>query len=144
MWETPGVHAVKIARSAAEVLSDHTALELECPSLPERLRSSDRSGSVALFPPGATLCRPLMTPMTRCFVKDLERQQHEIVQAQRTQRTKEYCTKLRNALVCSVPSDDPVTGAWYPWLTNSTAMVNHIFDENFGPLFLKFCSYFPC
>ena len=31
-----------------------------------------------------------MTPMTRRFVKDLERQQHEIVQAQRTQRTKEY------------------------------------------------------
>ena len=95
MWETPGVHAVKIARSAVEVLSDHTALELECPSLPERLSSSDRSGSVALFPPGATLCRPLMTPMTRCFVKDLERfaQQHEIVQAQRTQRTKEYLSR---------------------------------------------------
>ena len=46
--------------------------------------------------------------------------------------------------MCSVPSDDPVTGARYPWLTNSTAMVNHIFDENFGPLFLKFCSCFPC
>ena len=118
MWETLGVHAVKIARSAAEVLSDHTALELECPSLPERLRSSDRSGSVALLPPGATLCRPLMTPMTRCFVKDLERfaQQHEIdiVQFERKERkddrTKEYCTsaKLRNALVCSVPSDDTI------------------------------------
>ena len=63
------------------------------PSLPERLRSSDRSGSVALLPPGATLCRPLMTPMTRRFVKDLERQQHEIVQAQRTQRTKEYLSR---------------------------------------------------
>ena len=36
-----------------------------------------------------------MTPMTRCFVKDLERfaQQHEIVQAQRTQRTKEYLSQ---------------------------------------------------
>ena len=49
--------------------------------------------------------------------------------------------------MCSVPSDDPVTGTPYPWLTNSTAMVNHyyiyIFDEDFGPLFLKFCSYFP-
>ena len=34
-----------------------------------------------------------MTPMTRRFVKDLERQQHEIVQAQRTQRTKEYLSR---------------------------------------------------
>ena len=41
---------------------------------------------------------------------------------------------------------DPVFGP-YPWLVSSTAMVNHyyvyIVDEDFGPLFLKFCSYFP-
>jgi hypothetical protein len=39
------------------------------------------------------------------------------------------------------------TGATYPWIVESTAMVNHYYfycmDENFGPLFLKFCSYFP-
>jgi hypothetical protein len=38
-------------------------------------------------------------------------------------------------------------GAKYPWLVRSTAMVNHyyfyIVDEDFGPLFIKFCSYFP-
>ena len=42
---------------------------------------------------------------------------------------------------------DPVTGAAYPWLADSTAMVNHYYvylvDEDFGPLFVKFCSYFP-
>jgi hypothetical protein len=35
----------------------------------------------------------------------------------------------------------------YPWIVRSTAMVNHyywyIFDEDFGPFFLKFGSYFP-
>jgi hypothetical protein len=35
----------------------------------------------------------------------------------------------------------------YPWIVRSTAMVNHfywyVFDEDFGPFFLKFCSYFP-
>jgi hypothetical protein len=35
----------------------------------------------------------------------------------------------------------------YPWIIRSTAMVNHyyvyILDRDFGPLFLKFCSYFP-
>ena len=42
--------------------------------------------------------------------------------------------------------DDPVHGP-YPWLASSTAMVNHYYvylvDEDFGPLFVKFCSYFP-
>lgn len=34
-----------------------------------------------------------------------------------------------------------------PWLTKSTAMVNHYYfyclDKEFGPFFIKFCSYFP-
>ncbi|MGI9302953.1 MAG: hypothetical protein ACR2RB_09620, partial [Gammaproteobacteria bacterium] len=38
-------------------------------------------------------------------------------------------------------------GASYPWLVRSTAMVNHYYfyllDKDFGPLFIKFCSYFP-
>jgi len=41
---------------------------------------------------------------------------------------------------------DPA-GIKYPWLVRSTAMVNHyyfyIVDRDFGPLFIKFCSYFP-
>jgi len=41
---------------------------------------------------------------------------------------------------------DPA-GIKYPWLVRSTAMVNHyyfyILDDDFGPLFVKFCSYFP-
>lgn len=46
-------------------------------------------------------------------------------------------TKRRNA----------ETGQTYPWLMKSTAMVNHYYfycvDKEFGPFFLKFCSYFP-
>lgn len=38
-------------------------------------------------------------------------------------------------------------GKAYPWIIRSTAMVNHyyvyILDRDFGPLFIKFCSYFP-
>ena len=41
----------------------------------------------------------------------------------------------------------PATGASYAWLVSSTAMVNHFYfyavDDDFGPFFLKFCSYFP-
>jgi hypothetical protein len=39
------------------------------------------------------------------------------------------------------------TGATYPWIVASAAMVNRYYfycvDEEFGPFFLKFCSYFP-
>jgi hypothetical protein len=39
------------------------------------------------------------------------------------------------------------TGASYPWLVDGSALVNHYYfycvDEDFGPFFLTFCSYFP-
>jgi len=42
---------------------------------------------------------------------------------------------------------DPETGASYPWLIKTTAMVNQYYfygvDDDFGPFFLKFSSYFP-
>jgi hypothetical protein len=42
---------------------------------------------------------------------------------------------------------NPVTGVTYPWIVRATAMVNHYYfycvDAEFGPFFLKFCSYFP-
>lgn len=41
----------------------------------------------------------------------------------------------------------PTTGKTYPWIVPGSAMVNHyyfyILDRDFGPLFIKFCSYFP-
>ena len=41
----------------------------------------------------------------------------------------------------------PATGTTYAWLVSSTAMVNHFYvyvvDDDFGPFFLKFRSYFP-
>ena len=42
---------------------------------------------------------------------------------------------------------NPQTGQKYPWIVRTTAMVNHYYfygiDENFGPFFLKICTYFP-
>jgi hypothetical protein len=41
----------------------------------------------------------------------------------------------------------PQTGASYPWLVKATALVNQYYfygiDDDFGPFFLKFSSYFP-
>jgi hypothetical protein len=42
---------------------------------------------------------------------------------------------------------NPTTGQAYPWLVRSTAMINHFYfyavDQDFGPFFLKFGTYFP-
>ena len=42
---------------------------------------------------------------------------------------------------------NPTTGCKYAWIVKSTAMVNQYYfyalDEDFGPFFVKFCSYFP-
>ncbi len=42
---------------------------------------------------------------------------------------------------------NPRTGVSYAWIVKSTALVNHYYfycvDQDFGPFFLKFCSYFP-
>jgi DNA-binding transcriptional ArsR family regulator len=39
------------------------------------------------------------------------------------------------------------SGVAYPWIVRSTGVVNHFYvyavDADFGPFFLKFCSYFP-
>src|SRR6266581_7099097 len=41
----------------------------------------------------------------------------------------------------------PKTGQPYPWIVRSTAMVNNYYiyavDRDFGPFFLRFCTYFP-
>jgi hypothetical protein len=42
---------------------------------------------------------------------------------------------------------NPKTRTKYAWIVKSTALVNHYYfycvDRDFGPFFLKFCSYFP-
>jgi hypothetical protein len=42
---------------------------------------------------------------------------------------------------------NPDTGATYPWLVRRSAVVNHFYfyvvDADFGPLFIKFSTYFP-
>lgn len=42
---------------------------------------------------------------------------------------------------------NPETGKSYPWISRGSALPNHYYfylvDDDFGPLFIKFCSYFP-
>ena len=51
------------------------------------------------------------------------------------------------AVVVRTERRQSANGGTYPWLVKSTAMINQYYfylqDADFGPLFLKFCSYFP-
>jgi len=111
----------------------------------------------------------LMRPMSRSFVAKLEdfveRHAIALVQFRKGQRKdevmKEHLHKFRNEegvlfigkaqektpVFRTEKRNNPKTGRPYPWIVRSTAMVNHYYiyavDRDFGPFFLKFCSYFP-
>lgn len=107
-------------------------------------------------------------PMTRSFVKDIERfvedEQIELIRFEKGQRKDDVAKAhlasyeyeegvmfvgkaQEKASVFRTERRRSETGASYPWLYRSHAMVNqyyfYIYDRDFGPLFVKFCSYFP-
>jgi len=111
----------------------------------------------------------LMAPMTHTFVKAIhdfaKREGVEIVAFDKGQRkddvTRERLKTFRaseGVLYVGTAQErfatfrvtkkiSVHTGQPYPWLTRSTVMCNHdyfyLVDEDFGPLFIKFASYFP-
>ena len=167
---------MKVARSVAEVLSRHTTLTLECVDgmyLNVYVPLLQAGAGVAHFfrkmhgrpvPSSA-----LMAPMTQRFVEAIKRYaEHnriDIVSFRRgerkDERTREYLrtwaggegvlyigrAQEKARVLRTERRHDPATGATYPWLAASTAMVNQYYfyavDDDFGPFFLKFCSYFP-
>src|SRR5437868_8263427 len=111
----------------------------------------------------------LMQPMSRAFVAKLEsfaaQRAIPLVQFHKGQRKddvmKEQLRKFgkdegavfigkaqeKTPVFRTERRRNPKTGQAYPWIVPSTAMVNHYYiyavDRDFGPFFLKFCSYFP-
>lgn len=163
-----------VARSVAEVLSDHVTLEVECidrlylnmyvPILqrPEGAAYFIRTQRASKF--ASTV---VVAPMTRAFVAAVERFcEHEavpLVKFKRGERkediARQYLARFRGeegvlfvgkaqekATVVRTETRRDDFGT-YPWLIRSTAMVNHYYfycvDRDFGPFFIKFCSYFP-
>ena len=111
----------------------------------------------------------LMAPMTRAFVESLEgfarSEKLEVVTFEKKQRKDDVAAEYRarfpgeeGTLFVGKAQEkasvfrtgrrrNPQTGASYAWLYRSTAMANQYYfyaiDRDFGPFFLKFCSYFP-
>jgi hypothetical protein len=119
---------------------------------------------------GATFASSaLMDPMTRGFVADIERFVRDLgvdlVTFDKGQRKDD----VAHAYLADFEGDEgvlfvgkaqektlayrtekrrnPVTGKSYPWIVRATLFVNHYYfycvDRDFGPFFIKFCSYFP-
>jgi hypothetical protein len=110
-----------------------------------------------------------MAPMTEAFVRSIEdfaaREGIEVVAFEKGQRKEEVAQAYRRRfpvregvlfigkaqerarVMRTQRRRNPQTGASYAWLVSSTTMVNHYYfyavDEDFGPFFLKSCSYFP-
>jgi hypothetical protein len=108
-------------------------------------------------------------PMTRAFVQAIEQfvKEHQIpfITFEKGQRKDAVAADLRAKFApregvvfvgkaqekCTVyrteKRHNPKKNTSYAWIVKSTALVNNYYfycvDENFGPFFLKFCSYFP-
>jgi hypothetical protein len=110
----------------------------------------------------------LLDPITERFVKEIERYTKRskipVIAFEKGQRKDEVAKAAlakngeregvmfvgkaqEKAAVVRTERRKSINGGTYPWLIKSTAMVNqyyfYIHDADFGPLFLKFCSYFP-
>jgi hypothetical protein len=110
----------------------------------------------------------LMKPITKKFVADIEafamRHDVPIIRFQKGQRkddiAKEYLAEFEGdegvmfigkaqekaSVFRTVTRYNPETGRRYPALAPSSSIVNHYYfycvDRDFGPFFLKYCSYF--
>jgi hypothetical protein len=111
----------------------------------------------------------LMAPMTRAFVEAIEGyacdQKVDVITFNKSQRKDDVAAEYRRrfneeegilfigkaqekaSVFRTERRRDAKTGRSYAWLYRSTAMVNQYYvyaiDRDFGPFFLKFCSYFP-
>jgi len=165
-----------IARSVSDVLSRHVTWQLESLDrlylnlyVPLLQRPEGVAWYFTKHRGYAFASSALMAPMTRDFVQSIERfaatEGVELRSFLKHERKEDVAAEYRQRLageegvvligkaqekasvVRTEKRRNPETGAPYPWLVKSTAMVNHYYfyclDRDFGPFFIKFCSYFP-
>jgi hypothetical protein len=164
-----------LSQSVADILSDHVTLQVACLDrmylnvyIPHLQYPTGVVGFLKDQRSARFASTALAAPMTRAFVAAIERyseQEHvPVVAFQKKQRKDDVATAYRRrfteeegllfigkaqekATVCRTEPRRNAAGIKYPWIVQSTAMVNQYYfyaiDSDFGPFFLKFCSYFP-
>ena len=160
-----------LPRSAADVLKDHVTLEVEgidrmyLNVYQPRLQTDRGVAAFFRFHRGETFASSaLMAPMSMAFIDAVERfvaqEQIPLITFTKGQR-KDDLAKEHHAqfdgkegivFVGKAQEKTPVFRTEKrrnpdPWIVRSTALVNHVYfyglDEDFGPFFIKFCTYFP-
>jgi hypothetical protein len=111
----------------------------------------------------------VIAPLSKTFVQSIEKfaqeQSVDLVTFAKNQRkddiTKAYLARTsftegvlyigkaqeKAAVFRTIHKCNAETGKPYPWISCGSSLPNHyyfyVLDEDFGPLFIKFCSYFP-
>jgi hypothetical protein len=167
---------MNLPQTVAEVLRQHVTLECECIDrmylnvyVPQLQSVGGVVGYLHAHHGQRFASTAAVVPMTEAFVQSIERfakdQGVDVVQFRKGQRkdevTQAYLAEFegtegvlyigkaqeRARVVRTERRRNARTGATYPWIVQSTAMVNYVYfycvDEDFGPFFLKFCTYFP-
>jgi hypothetical protein len=167
---------MNLPRTVADVINQHVTLELESLDrvyLNVYQPQLQTPKSVFFFlrrfhGPGAVSSRQ-MKARTEGFLKDIDRYatQHSIpiISFEKGQRKEDLAVEyladhdgVSDAMLFIGKAQEKVRtfrtegrcndrGETYPWIVESTAMVNQYyfygFDEDFGPFFIKYSSYFP-
>lgn len=163
-----------VARSAGDVLSDHTVFEIECIDrmylnvwVPRLAYGAGVQGFFVGHRGHHYASTALMDPMTKAFVADI----HGFISARGLELVSfgkerkddvagEFLARFtgvegvlfvgraqEKALVWRTQRRYNQAGEPYAWLVRSTAFINYFYfyclDEDFGPFFIKFSSYFP-
>jgi hypothetical protein len=167
---------MSVPQTVGEVLRDHVTLEYESIDrmylnvyIPHLQSVGGVVGYLHAHKGQRFASTAAVAPMTEAFVKSVkefaERQDVDVVTFKKGQRkddvTQAYLAEFGSTegvvyigkaqekawVMRTERRRNRVTGATYPWIVASTAMVNHVYfycvDEDFGPFFLKFCTYFP-
>lgn len=167
---------MSIPQSVAEILRDRITLEVEGIDrlyLNVYVPKLQTEGGVAAFFRShlgyAFASSALMDPISKSFIQSIERfakkSQIPLITFCKGERkddvAAEYRSRFRReegtlfigkaqekiSVFRTEKRRNPTTGASYPWIVRSTALVNQYYfyciDRNFGPFFLKFSSYFP-
>jgi hypothetical protein len=163
-----------VARSAGDVLSDHTVLEIESIDrmylnvwVPRLAYGAGVQGFFVVHRGHHYASTALMDPMTKAFVADI----HGFIAARGLELVSfgkerkddvagEFLARFtgaegvlfvgraqEKALVWRTQRRYNQAGEPYAWLVRSTAFINYFYfyclDEDFGPFFIKFGTYFP-
>jgi hypothetical protein len=164
-----------VARSVADVLTDHVVFEVECIDrmylnvyVPQLQYEAGLVGFVhrqlglpiASTAPLAPISDGFGTAMRR-FARDQGVPWIDFVKGQRKDDIMHEhlanFTAQQGVLFIGRAQEKTVlfrtekrrnaAGVAYPWIVKTTGVVNHFYvyavDTDFGPFFLKFCSYFP-